>query len=634
MFKLIKLDGTKVMTDGTEQKSSFFKFLELQPDDYSDIAFTPEEANKIRGHLCHLSTGSTAAIPLTCFLPDSKVVMEDGTLKDIQDIKVGDKVFTHLGRSRAVKKVMQHEVSEAVFSFRAGNKQTRQWTSWVTGGHLYCMPTENSWKEAANLQVGDYLLAPFYSLDIPLSEQDLAWAVLLGFYLAEGSGQVDRRDKNGHLAGDSVQFTFHIEEKEYEEEIISACKILGFTQISIYEYPERNTRRVIIFGKEPVKTLVELGGRLSHCKRLHTDVVQKWPRQKQLLMLKKYLQGDGHFRGPRNGKTRTHNPEWSWKTVSKDMSEQLHTIALMSRLVPSRPTYYDPENKKRTYCSYLGAPTIYNLDNDSDNERICKYLQVVPEGIAFRISKVRTKFYKGPVYNLEVEEDNSYCVDWLAVHNCGGIARCPFASKCPLIKIDKERREKDSQAKLVTPVGKSCLIESNLLLEWTRLYIKEYEIDEDNFTEFQMVRELAEIELMLWRLNNNISKPENANLTQDTVVGIDKQGNVLTRVEISALFEAKERLQNRKSRLIKLMVGDRQEKYKREAALKMKSEDDPSINAAKLRGQIDRLLHQAKNLDIQLKAAEGKVIEVGLDSSSDLLDTPEKPIAPEDLIED
>lgn len=208
---------------------------------------------------------------------------------------------------------------------------------------------------------------------------------------------------------------------------------------------------------------------------------------------------------------------------------------------------------------------------------------------------------------------------------CGGSNHCPFASNCPLVRLEKERKVLDPEAPSPVPLLSNCLVETNLLNEWTRLYIQEYEIDESSFTEFQMARELAEIELLLWRLNNNLSKPEHAELVQETNVGVDKQGNILTKKEVNAIFEAKERLQNRKSKVIKLMVGDRQEKYKRDAALKTQSEEDVSTNAARLRTQIDTLLTKAKTLDYKLKESEGKVLEVN--SSVDEL-------TPEDLIND
>lgn len=208
---------------------------------------------------------------------------------------------------------------------------------------------------------------------------------------------------------------------------------------------------------------------------------------------------------------------------------------------------------------------------------------------------------------------------------CGGEKLCPFKESCPFIRADRARVKAGVGGKKLTPVGLQCLVEVELLSKWTFFYIDEYEIDETSFTEVQMVRELAEIELMLWRLNNNLAKPENAELVQEVNVGIDKEGNALTRQEVNAFITAKETLNNRKSKIVKLMVGDRQEKYKREAALKLKNDGDPSTTAATLRNQMDLLVRQTQKLNLDLKQIEGKVIDVEVE---------DKPLTPEDLIDD
>jgi hypothetical protein len=57
-------------------------------------------------------------------------------------------------------------------------------------------------------------------------------------------------------------------------------------------------------------------------------------------------------------------------------------------------------------------------------------------------------------------------------------------------------------------------------------------------------------------------------------------------------MDAKEKLSARRSKIIKLMVGDRQEKYKKEAALKVREEADPSSRMAKMRSQLESLQRQ------------------------------------------
>lgn len=213
---------------------------------------------------------------------------------------------------------------------------------------------------------------------------------------------------------------------------------------------------------------------------------------------------------------------------------------------------------------------------------------------------------------------------------CGGAQKCPFAARCPFVRIDAARKAENPEAKRITPLGRQCLVEVNLLTEWTKLFIQEYEVDETKFTDYQMVRDLAEIELMIWRLNNNIAKPEHAELVQEQVVGVDKEGNPLTRFETSAFLETKEKLQNSKRKIIKLLVGDRQEKYKRDAALRQRAQEDPSSQAAALRQKMDNVMREAKQIDLKLKAAEGKVVN----AECLPIESEEGPVTltPEDLI--
>lgn len=190
---------------------------------------------------------------------------------------------------------------------------------------------------------------------------------------------------------------------------------------------------------------------------------------------------------------------------------------------------------------------------------------------------------------------------------CAG-DKCPFRENCPFFKVGK------------APVFKSCLVEINLINEWRRMFIEEYNIDENSFSEILMVSELVEIELMLWRINNNLSKAEYAELVNNVNVGVDAQGNPVQKLETNAFFETREKLVARKSRIIKLMVGDRQEKYKEQAALKKVNDSDPSRQAADVRKKLDSLAAQAKQIAADLQK------ENAIDVKPEIL-------APEDLIE-
>jgi hypothetical protein len=189
---------------------------------------------------------------------------------------------------------------------------------------------------------------------------------------------------------------------------------------------------------------------------------------------------------------------------------------------------------------------------------------------------------------------------------CAG-PMCPFAQRCPLQSINK------------APIGKQCLIEVQLMKEWIMRYIEEYDVDPNNFTEVAYVNELAEIEVLLMRLNMNIAKAENAELIIDQEVGATNQGDPIIQKNVSPFMDLKDRLQSRRSKIIKLMVGDRQEKYKKEAALKVKLDADPSSRMAQMRTKIENLTRQLDNMSTQVQSEDGQQ-DAGTFSPQDVID--------------
>lgn len=171
---------------------------------------------------------------------------------------------------------------------------------------------------------------------------------------------------------------------------------------------------------------------------------------------------------------------------------------------------------------------------------------------------------------------------------CGG-KLCPFSDRCILYKLGK------------APLGKMCLIEVELQRQWTVDFMEEFDVDPSVATEVGYANELAEIAIMERRLNMNLAKPTNAELVTDQIVGVDRDGDPLVQKQISPFMELKDKLASRRSKIIKLMVGDRQEKYKMEAALKMKIEDDPSTKQAAMRTSLEKLARQLESLENENK---------------------------------
>jgi len=145
------------------------------------------------------------------------------------------------------------------------------------------------------------------------------------------------------------------------------------------------------------------------------------------------------------------------------------------------------------------------------------------------------------------------------------------------------------------PLLRSCLIESNLLRDWRMQHFDEYGVDINNPSEVRFINELAEIELKIWRINNALAGPEHADLLIDNPVGVDSEGQPILQKQITPLMDLLDKLNGRKSKVIKSMVGDREGKWKKQAGLKEKDETDPAQAQAELRKLLEKVRREVNN---------------------------------------
>ena len=159
---------------------------------------------------------------------------------------------------------------------------------------------------------------------------------------------------------------------------------------------------------------------------------------------------------------------------------------------------------------------------------------------------------------------------------CGGEKICPFAQECPFVEIAK------------VPVGRKCPVEVELMAFWTSRYMKEFGVDPENHSEVGMITELVELDIYDLRASMILARPECAELTKDVFVGVDGEGKPIVNKEVHKAWELKERVKKRKQKILDSLVGTRKEKYKRDAALKRRSEKDHSTQAIELKGKLEK----------------------------------------------
>lgn len=361
-----------------------------------------------------------------CLTPETLIQTAEG-LKPIMDIQAGDFVLTHCGRYRPVMQVLTraydgivHELHNGAISKLFPTVVTPEHPVWVRhvsypagGAHL----THFYWVEAGDLKPE----CSRYSRDVtafPRTREEYrpdggtmpgaGWFLcdkdamaLIGWYLAEG--YVSRALSRGYHR---VTFCLGHTDREmaYAREIIAAAKAHGLkakawhVQIGI---------RVSIENVKLARWLIGAFGTGASDKRLPLWL-RRLPAALLTPMLEAWAKGDGWRQSKRGTDT------WKITTVSPHLAIGLREIALkvgylatinrhcqnrviQGRTVNSKPAYtviyHAPREKKRTIVS----------DTDFTYSRIGESVQ---------------RTYTGTVYNLEVEDDHSYCTSSFAVHNC------------------------------------------------------------------------------------------------------------------------------------------------------------------------------------------------------------------------
>tara|TARA_Y100000310_G_scaffold72876_2_gene69046 strand:- start:8022 stop:15224 length:7203 start_codon:yes stop_codon:yes gene_type:complete len=389
-----------------------------------------------------------------CFPPNAPVLMSDGTERAIIDIQPGDKVISGAGNIRQVLGKQQRAYSYPLYSIKTeGISEPLV----CTAGHnvvVYRLPEECACGcgeelmihkdsrvtrknfsrifkqghnpkgqkfhhkylqkvQARDLQEGDFLVEPKF-----LSESNDDWvtedeAFLIGLFLAEGSFE----KRNGVRYSAIFNFahteleTLAFRCAELLEKVFSRHRNAPTTNF----YPKASQTRVNLYGKDIADWFYEKCGEYSDGKRLHPKLLHLSP-SKTASLLAGYIEGDGY-----NVKGRYYGAA----TVSPYLASQLRI--LMAKIgVRANFALSDDDDRwghKLAYEIHAGLSTAGNLREKLIYKKADESLQLPAlwhtlENVNLRkIKKIDQVDFDGIVYDIEVEEDHTYCVNHLAVSN-------------------------------------------------------------------------------------------------------------------------------------------------------------------------------------------------------------------------
>ena len=132
---------------------------------------------------------------------------------------------------------------------------------------------------------------------------------------------------------------------------------------------------------------------------------------------------------------------------------------------------------------------------------------------------------------------------------CKGAHGCPYAATCALVEFGLD------------PVGERCVLETTMIEQKLANYTQEFDLDESSYTDWTMVKELINAEIMVERCLALMSQ-EGCAITEEFIGTSESTGVDYFRKEISKTQELYERNLKIKERILDTMMATRKAKSK------------------------------------------------------------------------
>ena len=413
-----------------------------------------------------------------CFVGDSKVVLANGTVKPICEVREGEEVINKEGGISIVEKQWEEAPPSKLCEIKIqGNDEVFTTTlhhkypvfalprtcccgcgGIVTPGNSHIANHvkgkkidwvgyngNNRWNirfpksydpyqklEAQDIHVGDYLMIPRKFKEVPTADT-LEYARLLGYYLAEGCDRILSSEDNG------IRWSLCLDERDtIAVDIVNICNKLGH-DAKINVTPSnilKNGCTVSLQKHEDLCLANKIrsdGGKYADKKQLSNNVMS-WPLGHKKQLIKGYILGDGHCRV--QYKEQSHSNSFSIKVSSISIQlinqirlvlAQLGVFAAYSCVPYSKRSQSDGCNRKDQWVLSIQGPSLdilWEIVNGDKPPR--QNIEKTPSRtwmddnfiyIPVESVNIVDNIDNKPVYNLTVSDDHSYLVNQVGTYN-------------------------------------------------------------------------------------------------------------------------------------------------------------------------------------------------------------------------
>ena len=381
-----------------------------------------------------------------CFTKGNKVTTNPD-YKKIEDVEKGDKILTDNGSYKTVKE-------KYVTPYDGTIKKITIWgdsvnSIEVTDDHPFLYvdreksnERNKTWKPRWNMpryfQKGDYLAMPinktivsndFHKMQIDeykgkkkgfqkvdkLVPSTKEFFKLAGYYLAEGS------ISSGHY----LNFSFSSKERDYIEEVKHLIKkVFNIDKVLEMHHKVNNGTSVVVCSTELCRIFEQFG------KSANSKIIPQWMMiedpEKQKELIKSYFFGDGNYYK---------------KQVSSGLKEVLRINSVSEKLIiqcrdillrlgiVSFINKKDRSKEERQTMYTLGITGEWmikfgdlveiNIETKLNNKKRATMFNINEDFAFYPIKEMISKEVKDePVFNFSVEDNETYTVAGVAVHNC------------------------------------------------------------------------------------------------------------------------------------------------------------------------------------------------------------------------
>lgn len=350
-----------------------------------------------------------------CFVAGTKIICEDG-YKNIEDVVVGDLVLTHKGRFKKVlaigneKKETYKLKAQGVFDTETTDNHPyyvremyRKWNNDIRSSYRY-FPNP-IWKPVINIKKDDFVGMPILKKEVNSLGITNEEAYIIGRYVADGHTRKDYRDSENRPNHRHWQLILSI----------GADKLNKFKQqvtenkFSCYPHT-KNVYRCVFSSKKLVKIVEKHCGCGAFNKKLSMELLNL-PVDILDSLLTGYLDGDGSVRGD----------EIRANSISKEL---MQTMGLAIVKIYKVPVACGKTKRLKTTLIEGREVNQHNSYEISFRKAIKKQTKAYVDNdfVWTRFKSTEKTNEIKTVYNISVEDDESYVANNLVVHNCQGFS--------------------------------------------------------------------------------------------------------------------------------------------------------------------------------------------------------------------